>query len=89
MCLEEVRLAPPPYHVGLTPPVLSSSLPLLPAFSPYETIACLHTLARCGIPPPMPWLQPVMERAYGQVGETGREGEREGGSPFPPVMERA
>lgn len=47
--------------------VLNSSLPLLASFSPYETIACLHTLAKCGVSPPLPWLRAVTTLTYDQA----------------------
>ena len=47
--------------------MLSSSLSLLPSFSPYETIACLHTLAKCGIAPPVTWTRAAVKHAHDQV----------------------
>ena len=44
--------------------VLNSTQHLIPHFSPYEIVACLHSLAKCGIVPPMTWLTDVNARAF-------------------------
>ena len=40
---------------------------MLTSFSPYETIACLHTLAKCDMAPPVPWIKEVTKLVLDQV----------------------